>query len=63
MTLTSTVHYSTNYCNAFWNGTQMAYGDGNASQGCGPLARSLDVAGARDDPRRDLARVEPHLQR
>jgi len=42
-TLTSTVHYSTNYCNAFWNGTQMAYGDGNASQGCGPLARSVDV--------------------
>jgi vibriolysin len=41
--LISTVHYSTNYCNAYWNGTQMTYGDGNASQGCGPLARSLDV--------------------
>ena len=41
--LISTVHYSTNYCNAFWNGTQMVYGDGNASQNCLPLARSLDV--------------------
>jgi len=42
-TLTQTVHYSTNYCNAFWNGTQMVYGDGDASQGCGSLAISLDV--------------------
>jgi vibriolysin len=41
--LIQTVHYSTNYCNAFWNGTQMVYGDGNASQGCGSLALSLDV--------------------
>ncbi len=41
--LISTVHYSTNYCNAYWNGTQMTYGDGSASQGCGPLARSMDV--------------------
>jgi vibriolysin len=32
-----------NYCNAFWNGQQMTYGDGNAGQGCKPLARSLDV--------------------
>jgi vibriolysin len=45
MTLISTVHYSTNYCNAFWNSSQMTYGDGNASQGCAPLANSLDVAG------------------
>ena len=44
MTMISTVHYSTNYCNAFWNDVQMAYGDGNAAQNCGPLARSLDVA-------------------
>ncbi|WNG18522.1 M4 family metallopeptidase [Cystobacter fuscus] len=28
-TLTSTVHYSTNYVNAYWNGTQMVYGDGD----------------------------------
>lgn len=26
--LRSSVHYSTNYANAFWNGTQMVYGDG-----------------------------------
>jgi vibriolysin len=41
--LKSSVHYSSNYCNAFWNGTQMVYGDGNAAQGCFPLARSVDV--------------------
>ena len=41
--LSSTVHYSTNYCNAFWNGAQMVYGDGDASFGCLPLARALDV--------------------
>ena len=38
----SSVHYSNNYVNAFWNGTQMVYGDGdgvNASN----LANSLDV--------------------
>jgi vibriolysin len=45
MNLISTVHYSTNYCNAFWNSSQMTYGDGNASQGCAPLANSVDVAG------------------
>jgi len=28
MTLISTVHYSANYCNAFWDGAQMTYGDG-----------------------------------
>jgi vibriolysin len=41
--LISTVHYSRNYCNAFWNGTQMVYGDGNGTN-CFPLARSVDVA-------------------
>jgi vibriolysin len=40
--LISSVHYSTNYCNAFWNGTQMVYGDGSGST-CLPLARSVDV--------------------
>ena len=44
-TLTSSVHYSNNYCNAFWNGTQMVFGDGNSAQGCLPLARSVDVTG------------------
>nr|WP_233262216.1 M4 family metallopeptidase [Vitiosangium sp. GDMCC 1.1324] len=28
-TLISTVHYSTNYVNAYWDGTQMVYGDGD----------------------------------
>ncbi len=35
----SRVHYSTNYVNAFWDGSQMTYGDGNGK----PLV-SLDVA-------------------
>jgi Zn-dependent metalloprotease len=29
MRLDSTVHYQTNYDNAFWNGSQMVYGDGD----------------------------------
>jgi Zn-dependent metalloprotease len=29
LTLKSTIHYSTNYDNAFWNGQQMIYGDGD----------------------------------
>ncbi|MBU8895259.1 peptidase [Corallococcus sp. H22C18031201] len=40
--LISSVHYSTNYVNAYWNDVQMVYGDGdgvNASN----LANSLDV--------------------
>jgi len=42
--LKSSVHYSTNYCNAFWNSTQMVYGDGSASQGCSNLT-AIDVVG------------------
>jgi len=30
MTLISSIHYSTNFNNAFWNGAQMTYGDGDA---------------------------------
>ncbi len=40
--LKSTVHYSSNYVNAFWNGTQMVYGDGDGVQSS-PLGKSLDV--------------------
>ena len=29
MTLISSIHYGVNYNNAFWNGSQMAYGDGD----------------------------------
>ncbi|KFA93995.1 M4 family metallopeptidase [Archangium violaceum] len=42
-TLTSSVHYSRNYVNAYWDGTQMVYGDGDGSQS-GPLT-VLDVVG------------------
>ncbi|HSP76918.1 MAG TPA: M4 family metallopeptidase, partial [Myxococcaceae bacterium] len=41
-TLTSTVHYSSNYVNAFWNGSQMVYGDADGTT-AGPLGESLDV--------------------
>ncbi|OJT16846.1 peptidase M4 [Archangium sp. Cb G35] len=40
--LRSTVHYSSNYTNAFWNGSQMVYGDSNGVQSA-PLGKSLDV--------------------
>jgi vibriolysin len=43
-TMKSSAHYSTNYCNAFWNSTQMVYGDGQASQGCVNLT-AIDVVG------------------
>lgn len=42
MTLTSTAHYSTSYNNAFWNSTQMVYGDGDGTTFI-PLSQSLDV--------------------
>ncbi|WP_394833778.1 M4 family metallopeptidase [Pendulispora rubella] len=42
--LISSVHYSNNYVNAFWDGTQMVYGDGNGTDASN-LAHSLDVTG------------------
>lgn len=42
LTLTSTAHYSSNYNNAFWNSSQMVYGDGDGSTFIA-LSRSLDV--------------------
>ena len=42
-TLISTVHYGSSYANAYWDGTQMVYGDGDSTQGCAPLALGLDV--------------------
>jgi vibriolysin len=40
--LISTVHHQQNYVNAFWNGTQMVYGDGNGVD-ASSLALSFDV--------------------
>ena len=40
-TIKSTVHYSSSYVNAFWNGSQMVYGDGDGVQS-DPLT-TLDV--------------------
>lgn len=41
MAIKSTVHYSTNYVNAFWNGSQMVYGDGDNYN-------SIELSGALD---------------
>ena len=41
--LLSYVHYSTNYNNAFWDGTRMTYGDGNGSTFT--ILTALDVCG------------------
>jgi vibriolysin len=38
----STVHYSKNYVNAFWDGQQMVYGDGD-NYYAGPFAQDMDV--------------------
>ncbi|MEZ4398611.1 MAG: M4 family metallopeptidase [Kofleriaceae bacterium] len=40
--LISSVHYSNNYVNAYWNGTQMVYGDGD-NVNSRSLAISMDV--------------------
>ena len=42
--LKSYVHYSTNYFNAFWDGSRMTYGDGSSTNGYLPLT-SIDVCG------------------
>ncbi|TLS38178.1 M4 family metallopeptidase [Pseudalkalibacillus caeni] len=43
MAIKSSVHYGDNYNNAFWNGYQMTYGDGDGSFFI-PLSAGLDVA-------------------
>ena len=44
MRLDSTVHYSRNYDNAFWNGSQMVYGDGDGDI-FQRFTKSIDVIG------------------
>lgn len=44
MPIKSTVHYKSRYNNAFWNGSQMVYGDGDGSIFI-PLSGGLDVIG------------------
>ena len=44
MPIISVVHYDKNYCNAFWNGAYMTYGDGNGRD-CLALSGGLDVDG------------------
>ncbi len=42
--INSTVHYGSNYNNAFWDGNQMVYGDGDGEIFI-PLSGGLDVIG------------------
>jgi Zn-dependent metalloprotease len=44
MEILSVVHFDKGYCNAFWNGAYMTYGDGNGRD-CLPLSGGLDVDG------------------
>ena len=44
MRIDSTVHYGVDYENAFWNGRQMVYGDGDGVI-FGPFTKALDVLG------------------
>ena len=44
MRIDSSVHYGVAYENAFWNGRQMVYGDGDGSL-FGPFTKALDVIG------------------
>lgn len=44
LTIISRVHYDRNYNNAFWDGTQMTYGDGDGTTFI-PLSQDADVVG------------------
>jgi Zn-dependent metalloprotease len=44
MRIDSTVHYGVDYDNAFWNGRQMVYGDGDGTI-FGPFTKAIDVIG------------------
>ncbi len=44
MQIQSFVHFGENYCNAFWNGAYMTYGDGDGDT-CKSLSGGLDVDG------------------
>jgi Zn-dependent metalloprotease len=44
MRIDSTVHYGESYDNAFWNGRQMVYGDGDGVV-FGPFTKALEVIG------------------
>lgn len=45
MKMMSYVHYSNNYNNAFWNGSEMTYGDGSGTAGGFNPLTAIDVCG------------------
>ncbi len=44
-TIKSYIHYSTNYFNAFWDGSRMTYGDGSSTTNGGKPLTAIDVCG------------------
>jgi Zn-dependent metalloprotease len=50
MTLMSSIHYGVRYDNAFWNGSQMTYGDGDGRVFT-DFTKSDDVIGNELTPR------------
>ena len=44
LAMVASVHYGTGYDNAFWNGSQMVFGDGDGEIFLG-FTRSIDVIG------------------
>ena len=67
MTLVSSIHYGVGYSNAFWDGTQMNYGDGDGAV-LVDFTASDDVIGhepfdAREQRAHSLRGIEVHGQR
>lgn len=60
--LVATVHYGKDYDNAFWDGSQMVFGDGDGVVLLG-FTRSLDVIGHEARPRRHAVHLGPRLPR
>ena len=61
MQIISIVHYDTNYCNAFWNGAYMTYGDGDGTH-LPAAVRRPGRGRPRADPRRHGVHLEPDLR-
>ena len=59
-TVVATVHYEQDYDNAFWDGNQLVFGDGDG-QRLRPVHQAHRRAGSRALPRRHAVHGRPHL--